>query len=217
VECDLERKRIIVERNKNETILNPYDVLVGCDGVNSVVRNAIKNYAAPKFVADKQDLPGEFKVARLNMTPPKLDGNAVALIIPKTGSCTAFMEPTVNGSCCILFAGRGGPDNPILSSNYYEGDTDNRTAFLVETLEESFPLLVGADLESVAEQLITQKAGLASSVTCNVYHYESSVAIAGDAAHATGGVSGQGVNSALLDSVALSDCIKEHYDPDDKD
>ena len=124
------------------------------------------------------------------------------------------MEPTVNGTCCILFAGRGGPDSAILAPNPNSNNInhDNKTAALAQTLLESFPLLEGVDLEDVAEQLISQRPGSASSVKCNVYHYGSSVAIAGDAAHATGGVSGQGVNSALLDAVALSECILEHYD-----
>jgi kynurenine 3-monooxygenase len=241
LECNLDKQVITVDMNKNLTISERYDILVGCDGVNSRVRSAIKG-VAPKFAADKQTLPGEFKVARLNTTPPKLDPNSVALIIPKQGSSTAFMEPTVNGSCCILFAGRGGPDNPILSPNLDK----NKTAALKQTLLESFPLLEGADLEEIAEQLITQKPGTASSVVCNAYHYESSAAIAGDAAHATGkflstpvqsmfsdyrktvshyppliahpgGVSGQGVNSALLDSVALTDCLLQHFDPSNKD
>jgi kynurenine 3-monooxygenase len=225
VDCDLETQRIVVDKkDKNQTLVSPYDMLVGCDGVNSIVRSAMKKASPNQFKAEKQVLPGEFKVARIHAIPPKLDPSAVTLIIPKKGSTTLFLEPTVNGSCCVLFAGRGGPNNTILSAYSTAGSRTNdqatsmksETEVLVETLLDSFPMLEGADLKDVADQLMTQKPGSASSVTCNVYHYGSSVAIAGDAAHATGGVSGQGVNSALLDAVALRDCLMQRYDPSRK-
>ena len=214
LDCDMEANTMTVDMMKNLTTTQSFDLLVGCDGVNSMIRSSIKE-ASPRFIADKQTLPGEFKVVRLNSTPPKLDPNSVALLVPKKGSSTAFMEPTVNGSCCILFAGRGGPDSSILSPN--KDNDENKTAALAETLLESFPLLEGADLLDVAEQLIAQKPGTASSVTCNAYHYDCSVALTGDAAHATGGVSGQGVNSALLDSMALHDCLLQFFNATDKE
>jgi 2-polyprenyl-6-methoxyphenol hydroxylase-like FAD-dependent oxidoreductase len=67
--------------------------------------------------------------------------------------------------------------------------------------------------ETIAEQLMAQPApASASSVVCNTYHYGGKAALVGDAAHATGGASGQGVKSALMNSVALSECVAENRD-----
>jgi kynurenine 3-monooxygenase len=211
--CDLESMNIISTSNNDDgdgggsttTTFGPFDLIVGTDGVNSVVRKAIQS-TWPAFQADLNRLPGEFKVVQLEQTPPNVDPLSVSLILPKSGSATAFVEPTgADGSCCVLFAGKA--DSPILTS------TTNAT-FLKESLLSAFPQWAeGPTMDVATEQLMAQKmAGSASSVLCNTYHYSSKAVLTGDAAHATGGVSGQGVNSALIDSVVLAECIAHHRD-----
>lgn len=194
--CDLQTMSIRYAEPKKAT--DSYDLIVGCDGVNSVVREAIQA-SHPGFEYVKERLPGEFKVVRLDEAPPTVDPKSVSLVLPRAGSTTAFVEPTgMDGSCCILFAGKS--DSIILS------ETKNVTA-IVEALETGFPQWT-ALAQTLAEQLVREgKPGVASSVVCNTYHYTGKAVLVGDAAHATGGVSGQGVNSALQDCVALSDCI----------
>lgn len=194
--CDL--RTMTVHRGDSTKTSNSYDLIVGCDGVNSVVRVAIEA-THPGFECTKTRLPGEFKVVRLDEAPPEVDPTSVSLIVPKAGSTTAFVEPTgTDGSFCILFAGKS--DSVILS------ETTNVTA-VIEALEVGFPQWASLS-RTMAEQLVQEaKAGVASSVVCNTYHYNGKAVLVGDAAHATGGVSGQGVNSALQDCVALSECI----------
>jgi kynurenine 3-monooxygenase len=204
--CDLERMMLSLgpaspDNARRSLSSKSFDLIVGADGVNSVVRAAIDK-SHPGFQSTKELLPGEFKVVRLNEAPPKVDPASVSLVLPKAGSTTAFVEPTgMDGSCCILFAGRGG--SAILS------EASNKTA-VAEELKAAFPRWEALS-DGIGMQLISQKkTGTASSVVCNTYHYNDRAVLVGDAAHATGGVSGQGVNSALQDCVALADCISNN-------
>ena len=130
---------------------------------------------------------------------------------------TAFVEPVRDGGACILFAGdqgvggeddRGGED-PLMSAQ--RPRDEDVPGELVRDVLGRFPLFGGMpdeDIEDMIRQLLTQRPGIASSVRCNAYHYGPAVLV-GDAAHATGGVSGQGVNSAFIDSAVLADCLEE--------
>ena len=195
--------------DKNSRKLGPFDLIVGCDGVNSAVRTTMGD-VYPAFETTTTRLPGEFKVVQLDSVPPNIDPTSVSLIFPKSGSCTAFVEPTSNdGNCCILFAGGGSSPSPIIS------ETQNKTA-VIESLEQAFPQWEHYH-DVIATQLMARtNPGSASSVQCNTYHYANKLVLVGDAAHATGGVSGQGVNSALVDAAVLAQCISQHRDSIDE-
>jgi len=199
----------------------------------------MKEYSPPNTFSYTQRklLPGCFKTARAESMPPLIDPESVSLILPKSSSITAFVEPTVDGGGCILFAGKLNDDNTTAVSedddkvkdigsilfprpeSYRKGEPPKQLDIdtLSNLIIEQFPLLEGTnDLDDLAKQLLSQQTSVASSVKCNTYSSFSGttpVAIVGDSAHATGGVSGQGCNSALMDAVALSDCLEKEYKP----
>lgn len=213
VSCDFETMTIqtTTSTDSPSTTIGPFDLIIGCDGVNSCVRSSIDEIF-PGFETTKERLPGFFKVVRLDRPVGQIlpdgsepyDTKAVSLLIPSG----AFIEPTGNdGSCCILFSGREvGGDASTLP--LYLRERQNTTA-VIESLQQKFPLWREDSFEPIAKQLVTQdvSSNSAYSVTCNTYHYKDKAVLVGDAAHATGGVSGQGVNSALIDAQVLADCL----------
>ena len=207
-ELSLQTKSLVHSENKK--VVERFDLVIGCDGVNSIVR---KQIAADwsDFQSNQELLPGVFKVIQCASMPPLLDPTAVQLVFPKAGSATAFVEPISDGRCCILFAGSNASD--ILFSG-----NDGNVTLLEEELSLRYPKLIGMDVHSAAKQLMEQgKPTQASVVTCNTYHYSSVAVLTGDAAHATGGVSGQGVNSALQDAAVLVNSLLNCYDKQSKE
>ena len=214
-QVDLSSSQISIDNRPVEAI---YDLIIGCDGANSIVRKSLEEYSPP-FCAETRQLPGYFKVARVEQMPPKMDPSSVALLLPKSGRVTAFVEPTVGGGGCILFAGRLNKDS---SSSEEEvdlaaalfGSSSTNTTHLHQMIQTAFPLLEDTpSLLSACETLLSSRNGIATSVKCNIYHSSPSstpAVLVGDAAHATGGVSGQGCNSALVDSKVLADSLENY-------
>eukprot|EP00411_Alexandrium_monilatum_P019960 CAMPEP_0175229754 /NCGR_PEP_ID=MMETSP0093-20121207/24595_1 /TAXON_ID=311494 /ORGANISM="Alexandrium monilatum, Strain CCMP3105" /LENGTH=498 /DNA_ID=CAMNT_0016523567 /DNA_START=77 /DNA_END=1573 /DNA_ORIENTATION=- len=188
--------------------VGPVDLVAGCDGINSAVRAAIAK-ACDGFEEQRTQLPGSLKVLRFPRMPAALDPGAVHAI-PGAGGSSAFIEPTAHGACALI----NWRDVPASSSQSEEAASvrslgeisDAKEAF--EALSERFPLLGDVLSMEAGKQFVEQSATRASTMRCNTYHYGSAVLL-GDAAHSTGGASGQGCNSALQDSAALVDLLEQ--------
>jgi kynurenine 3-monooxygenase len=186
--------------------IETFDLVCGCDGVNSAVRAAVAEQSLA-FNAELTTLPGSLKVLRLDAMPSTLTPDAVHLV-PGAGGMAAFLEPTANGACALISwqtpTGRSDGHSDAIDPGALT-DADETRRFLAS----SFPLIsIALNQTDVGAQFVAQRISRASTVRCNTYHF-GQVVLLGDAAHSTGGASGQGCNSALADAAALATMLTE--------
>jgi len=197
-----------------------YDLVAGCDGVQSAVRAAMVA-AAPTLGVETATLPGSLKVLRLPRMPAALAPNAVHLVLG-AGGLAAFLEPTAHGVCALI-SWRGAVTIDAAADASSDGGGETKAAIDPAELSDAaeaqamlmaaFPTLRDA-LEAEEEggpsagaQFAAQRVSSASTVRCAAYHLSPRCVLLGDAAHSTGGASGQGCNSALQDAVVLADAL----------
>jgi len=205
---------VCVPRGEDKIIEDgPFDLVAGCDGVNSRIRESMES-DLDGFEVEKEPLPGIFKVVRLPIMPPLLDPTSIHLI----ASSGAFVEPTADGQCCILFNAKEQNDTDTSSITTFDSLVKSATLgreidlkLVIKDFEAKNPLLKDLNATDIILQLLEQKPSSAFAVKCNIYHGAGFVALLGDAAHATGGVTGQGCNSALMDSVALANSLEKAF------
>ena len=201
-DVDLSSSTISIETDAGRRVRTegPYDLVVGCDGANSVVRDALLTHSPPgtfSFVRRKL-LPGCFEVARFAAMPPLLDPEGVAFLLPRerAAGITAFMEPTVGGGACVLFAGRLPGDADAAATSMTDGDDGGLddganlgsvlfpspdatreggasradAEALGRLVADQFPLLEGTPgMDDAARRLLSQRTGVADAVRCNTY------------------------------------------------
>ena len=199
---EFERRCANIDPSSGTVDAENFDLIAGCDGVSSVVRGSIAK-ECDGFNFEMETLPGFLKVVRLDAMPSSLSADAVHAV-PGIGGLSAFLEPTNNGACALI-SWRSSVDN---SEDKVDpaSITDPEEARLL--LASSLPLIADSlNNTAVGQQFVSQRPSQASTVRCSTYHFGKAVLL-GDAAHSTGGASGQGCNSALQDSIALADCLE---------
>jgi len=183
-----------------------YDLLVGCDGVRSVVREAlVKRHS--DFYLEYADIYTEFKQTHVQM-PTKVSANAMSILPDVFPKCNGICLPETGGMANIgIGFNRNNTDDipkDLMSDDYM---------VVADYFRNNLKCFELHDYEDFAKQWVGQRWNQTGQVHCNFYHsLKAGVIIMGDAAHATSPSIGMGMNTALRDAQIFSEILEETKD-----
>jgi kynurenine 3-monooxygenase len=176
------------------------DVVIGCDGSASAIRNEMLRL--PRFNFSQQYLDYGYK----ELTIPAGDKGqhllaTDALHIWPRGSHMLIALPNIDGTfACILFLPFEGAD----------GFADLATpSDVIRFFRQQFPDAL-ALMPQLAENYFANPTGAMVTVKCAPWHLEGKALLLGDAAHAIVPFFGQGLNCGFEDCTRLMELIDEH-------
>lgn len=187
----------------NKDLSIQYDVVLGCDGIRSVVRNAFIN-GHRDFEFDLKGTFGYGKSVHVRLPDDVDEGTFMfindalpgwgSFILPETGrQLNVALGTTVNKKCPPELES----SDPKVVADYFR------------THWHAFDI----DADDAGMQWVNQGWNSISMVHCNFYHsLKLSALLLGDAAHATSPQIGQGMNTALADTSVLNALLDEHKD-----
>ena len=204
---DYENKKVLVRDCKtNVEEYVSYDLLVGCDGVRSTVREAlVKRHSDFQF--EYTDIFNEFKQVHVKQ-PTTVPTKGMSIIPNIFGVCNGILLPETGGMANISI---GCPRNNFEKLPYELKSDDYK--IVSKYIRENFKAFEMIDYDHFAKQWVGQRWNQTGMVHCNFYHsLKAGVLIMGDAAHATSPSIGMGMNTALRDAQVFSEILEETKD-----
>eukprot|EP00550_Attheya_septentrionalis_P006853 CAMPEP_0198296104 /NCGR_PEP_ID=MMETSP1449-20131203/30989_1 /TAXON_ID=420275 /ORGANISM="Attheya septentrionalis, Strain CCMP2084" /LENGTH=510 /DNA_ID=CAMNT_0043996615 /DNA_START=148 /DNA_END=1680 /DNA_ORIENTATION=- len=205
---DGSEKRLFVRGPDKSEYYVDYDILIGADGIRSVVRSAFVQHDR-HFECKTSDIFARFKAVHVEL--PKSMDDASLHLLPNS-------LPNMNG---IALPEKGNSIN--FSFGYYlhkECEEELKSSdpkVVADYFRKHFKAAELVDYDDLARQWTSQSWNSTGQVQCNKYHNDKlSAIIMGDAAHATSPSIGMGMNTALADAAALNRLLDEHKDDWDK-
>jgi kynurenine 3-monooxygenase len=192
---DDDRHRVLVrhcETNQEEYL--PYDLLVGCDGIRSTVRESIlkRNF---DFELEVTDIFNTFKAVHVDR-PDAISYHSLALLPEIFPNMQGIALPEKDGKLNISV---GVPRN--LFDQLPSALTSDDPKIVAQYVKENFKAFPLVDYDDFAEQWTSSRWNRTGMVHCNVYHsLPAKLVLMGDAAHATSPSIGMGMNTALRDA-----------------
>eukprot|EP00158_Paraphelidium_tribonemae_P006466 Partr_v1_DN27830_c2_g1_i2_m23282 putative Catalyzes the hydroxylation of L-kynurenine (L-Kyn) to form 3-hydroxy-L-kynurenine (L-3OHKyn). Required for synthesis of quinolinic acid len=179
-----------------------YDLLVGADGLRSMVRNSLFSQYH-KFEVAQSSI---FLILRSIYIecPENLPYAAMHIVADQLKNCNIMLIPAPNNKMNFLFSVA---ENVVVDDALISSDP----AVIGKYLEENLTAFKISEEE--CKELAAARWYQTGQVTCNMYHLpvgRGSALITGDAAHATSPSMGMGLNTALYDSKVLYDIFKEN-------
>lgn len=204
---DYGNKRVLVRNvDTGDEEYLPYDLLVGCDGVRSTVREAlIKRHS--DFSCDIADIFQEYKSVHVDL-PPGVSASSMCLLPDVFPNCMGIGLPETGGQVNISVG--------VVRSNFDKMADELKSddyRVVADYLRKNFKPFELVDYEDFAKQWVGQRWNQTGMVHCNFYHsLKAGVVIMGDAAHATSPSIGMGMNTALRDAQVFSAILEETGD-----
>lgn len=201
---DRERRILIRNEETGKEEYLPYDILIGADGVRSVVRNGIQvNHR--DFECRVDDIFATFKAVHVKL-PPSVGEGTLTLLPNSMPNMNGIALPEKGESLCMSF----GYNLHQPCDEELKSDDPSVVAAYVKKNFQAYELV---DYDDFARQWCTQDWNTTGQVHCNFYHSNKlNCMILGDAAHATSPSIGMGMNTALADASALNRLLDKHGD-----
>ncbi|VEU39693.1 unnamed protein product [Pseudo-nitzschia multistriata] len=208
---DYDNRRVLVRNvNTKEEHYVDYDLLVGCDGVRSTVREAIVKRHSD-FSMEYTDIFQEFKMTHLK-APKKVSKSAMSILPDIFPNCQGICLPETGD---LVNIGIGVPRNLVDDLDDELKSDDYRV--VAEYARKNFKAFELEDYDDFGKQWVGQRWNQTGMVHCNFYHsLKTGVVIMGDAAHATSPSIGMGMNTALRDAQIFSEILEETQDDFEK-
>ena len=204
---DVDCQRILTrstkcERDPSGDRYVPYDFIVGCDGVRSIVRDGVANNHRD-FAFDISDTFAIFKSVHIER-PSSM----------KNAEATIFVNSMPHMVFGVALPEMGNKLN--IGLGYYKNDEcdaemkSNDPKVVAKYVKEKFLPFTLDDYDDFAEQWVAQPWSTTGQVHCNFYHScKCKILLLGDAAHATSPTLGMGMNTALEDSSVFMRLLDE--------
>jgi kynurenine 3-monooxygenase len=202
---DHENHRVLTRKGDKEEYIQ-YDLLIGSDGVRSVVREAlVKKHQ--DFEMDVGDIFQTFKAVHI-VRPKQLSANSMTLLPTIFPNMQGIGLPELDGQINISV---GCPRNKFdqLASELKSSDPK----VVADYFKKNLKAFEVQDYDDLAEKWIACPWMRTGMVHCNFYHsLPCKIVIMGDAAHATSPSIGMGMNTALRDAQKFNELLDKFDD-----
>lgn len=207
--------KLLVDENSNDNsmITSSYDLLVGSDGVNSVVKEAF--IKQPGFDFQQKYFNTGWKVMHIPR-PKNIAADTSHFFIKiyrdsqskfKQQNLSGAAIPEINDRLCILMFWTQEPTQLVGNPPTVQTYSD-----IKKKINEEW--LPGIQIsEEQAQEFYNQRPSTVVETKCNRYHdLQGQAVLIGDAAHAMSSNLGQGCQAAFNDVLVLDKLLKEEAD-----
>jgi kynurenine 3-monooxygenase len=191
--------RLRDEETGEETV-HETDVIIGCDGAASAIRNEMLKLS--RFNFSQQYLDYGYKELTIPAGPQgKHRIEAHALHIWPRGNHMLIALPNIDGTfACILFLPFEGVDSFVSLTT---------AADVVRFFEARFPDAISL-MPQLADSYFANPTGAMVTIKCSPWHVEGRALLLGDAVHAIVPFFGQGINCGFEDCTCLLELLDRH-------